>query len=423
MSRKIIYVLLLFTFLPYLVFAGNGRIKGKVTDLTTGEALVGANVLVVGTSLGAATDVNGDFIIMNLDAGTFTVKASYLGYQAITITNVRVSTDLTTEVDFQLPAEEISVGTVTIVAQKPLIKKDATSSIRNVTGEDISNLPVRGVTNIIGLQAGVVNDQGTIHIRGSRADEVGYYLEGISIADPDAGGRAVTISNDAVEELQVESGGFTAEFGGSNAGIIRSQLKSGTNDFHVSVEYITDNIGFDTKDNFKTQDQRLGTYWYGNNETSFSLSGPILENQIKFFYNLNYNFDRSNAKKGYPGFDFGYIGDGLDDNPIQNDSLYLAYPKGVRRNNLREAMTHSGTITMDFNPILVRLSGTYTDGWNDIGGNSVFDIANSRVGIDNFDNGSFSLKVKHVVSNNLFYEVTGGLSFNNFERSDPYLGY
>jgi outer membrane receptor protein involved in Fe transport len=422
MSRKIIYVLLLFTFLPYLVFAGNGRIKGKVTDLTTGEALVGANVLVVGTSLGAATDVNGDFIIMNLDAGTFSVKASYLGYQAITITNVRVNTDLTTEVEFQLPAEEISVGTVTIVAQKPLIKKDATSSIRNVTGEDISNLPVRGVTNIIGLQAGVVNDEGTIHIRGSRADEVGYYLEGISIADPDAGGRAVTISNDAVEELQVESGGFTAEFGGSNAGIIRSQLRSGTNDFHVSVEYITDNIGFDTKDNFRTQDQRLGTYWYGNNETSFSLSGPILENQIKFFYNLNYNFDRSNDKKGYPGFDFGYIGDGLDSNPIQNDSLFLAYPKGVRKNNLRQAMTHSGTITMDFNPILVRLSGTYTDGWNDIGGNGVFDILNSRVGIDNFDNGSFSLKVKHVVSNNLFYEVTGGLSFNNFERSDPYLG-
>ncbi len=260
MSRKIIYVLLLFTFIPYLVFAGNGRIKGKVTDLTTGEALVGANVLVIGTSLGAATDVNGDFIIMNLDAGVFSVKASYLGYQAITITNIRVNTDLTTEIDFQLPSEEISVGTVTIVAQKPLIKKDATSSIRNVTGEDISNLPVRGVTNIVGLQAGVVNDQGEIHIRGSRPDEVGYYLEGISISDPEDGGRAVTISNDAVEELSVESGGFTAEFGGSNAGIIRSQLKSGTNDWHVSAEYITDNIGFESKDNFTSQDKRLGAY-------------------------------------------------------------------------------------------------------------------------------------------------------------------
>ena len=135
MNRKIIYVLLLFAFIPYFMFAGNGRIKGKVTDLSTGEALVGANILVVGSSFGAATDVNGDFVIMNLDAGSYSVKASYLGYQAITVTNVYVNTDLTTEVDFQLPAEEISVGTVTIVAQKPLIQKDATSSIRNVTGE------------------------------------------------------------------------------------------------------------------------------------------------------------------------------------------------------------------------------------------------------------------------------------------------
>ncbi len=422
MSRKILYVLFLFTLVPSFIFAGNGRIKGKVTDLSTGEALVGANVLVVGTSFGAATDVNGEYVINNLDAGVHAIKASYLGFQSITITNVRVSLDLTTEADFQLPAEEISVGTVTIIAQKPLITKDATSSIRSVTGDDISNLPVRGVTNIIGLQAGVVIDNGNIHIRGSRPDEVGYYLEGISVADPEDGGRAVTISNDAVEELQVESGGFSAEFGGSNAGIIRSQLRSGTNNFHASVEYITDNIGFETKDNFKNQSERLGSYWYGNNETSFSLSGPIVENQIKFFYNMNYAFDRSQAKRGYPGFDYGYIGDGLDDNPIQNDSINLFYPKGIRQNQLREAYTHSGTVTMDFNPFIIRLTGTYTDGWDDAGGDDVFDLLNKRVSTDNFTNGSFSLKVKHVVSSNLYYELTGGLSMNESERSDPYLG-
>ncbi|MBK7105858.1 MAG: TonB-dependent receptor [Ignavibacteriae bacterium] len=417
MSRKIIYVLLLFAILPILVFAGDGRIKGKVTDLTTGEALVGANVVVIGTSFGAATDVNGDYVIMNLDAGQHTVKASYLGFQSITITNVRVSLDLTTEVDFQLPAEEISVGTVTIVAQKPLITKDATSSIRNVSGEDISNLPVRGVTNIIGLQAGVVVDGGNIHIRGSRPDEVGYYLEGINIADPEDGGREITLSNDAIEELQVESGGFTAEFGGSNAGIIRSQLKSGTNDYHASVEYITDNVGFDSKDNFKNQSQRLGAYWYGYNETSFSLSGPVLENQIKFFYNLNYNFDRSQAKRAYPGFDLGLINDGFG-----VDTINFFYPAGVRQNQLREAFTHSGSITMDFNPILVRLTGTYSDGWNDVGGDGVFDILNNRISTNDWSNGSFSLKVKHVVTPNLFYELTGGLSMSQGEVSDPYLG-
>ena len=99
--------------------------------------------------------------------------------------------------------------------------------------------------------------------------------------------------------MQVESGGFTAQYGGSSAGIIRSQLKSGTSDYHVSVEHITDNIAFQSKDEFRTQDKRLGTYWYGNDETSFSISGPVpgLDNKVKFFYNGNYNFDRSRTKE------------------------------------------------------------------------------------------------------------------------------
>ncbi|PID62680.1 MAG: hypothetical protein CR986_00985 [Ignavibacteriae bacterium] len=426
MNRKIVYLLILISFLPALLFAGNGRIKGKVTDLSTGEALIGANIIIIGSSFGAATDENGDFIIMNLDAGVYELKASYLGYQSITIKNVRVNTDLTTEIDFKLPAENISVETVTVIAQKPLIKKDATSSIRSVTGEDISNLPVRGVTNIVGLQAGVIENSGTIHIRGSRPDEVGYYLEGNSISNPEDGGRAVTISNDAVEELSVESGGFSAEFGGSNAGIIRSQLRSGTNDWHASIEYITDNVGFKSKDDFyKQEGTRLGAYWYGQNETSFSLSGPIWANKIKVFYNLNYDFDRSRTKKAYPGLDFGLIGDGLDKEAVQNDTINLVYPKGVWTKDKREAYTHSGTVTMDFNPILIRVAGTYTDGWNDndgLRGANIFSLTNDRLSKTDFNNGSFSLKLKHVVASNLFYELSGGVTFNSFEVNDQYLG-
>lgn len=430
MNRKIFYVLLLFTFIPYLIFASNGRIKGKVTDLSTGEALVGANVLVVGTSYGAATDVNGDFIIMNLNAGTYSVKATYLGYQGITTTNIRVNTDLTTEVDFQLPAEEISVGTVTIVAQKPLIKKDATSSIRSVTGDDIQNLPVRGVTNIVALQAGVVVDSdGDIHIRGSRPTEVGYYLEGTSVSDPYLGGRAVALSNDAIEELQVESGGFTAQYGGSSAGIIRAQLKSGTSDYHFSIEHITDNIAFQSKDDFFDQDKRLGAYWYGNDESSFSFSGPVpgLENKIKFFYNLNYNFDRSRDKKAYPGFDYGLIGPTTDQvNTFNNDTINAFYPKGVRTKNKRVSLTHSGSLTMDFNPITVRLSGTYNSGESDFNWLNNFDniltMTNDRTMINDFSDGTINGRLTHVLSPKLFYEISGGYSFSDNERSDKYLG-
>ena len=102
--------------LPTLVaVAQTGKLSGKVTDLTTGEPLIGANVIVVGTSLGAATDVKGEYSISNINSGTYEIKSSYIGYQSITQTNVRVSAGLTTELNFQLPGEGISVGEVVVV--------------------------------------------------------------------------------------------------------------------------------------------------------------------------------------------------------------------------------------------------------------------------------------------------------------------
>jgi len=424
MHRKIFSVLLFFTLFPLLIQAGNtGRIKGKVTDLSTGEPLIGANVLVVGTTFGAATDANGIYIIRNLDPSNYTIKASYLGYKTVTISNVVVNVDLTTEVNFQLPGKNISVGTVQIVAKRPLIRKDATSSIRIATSEEIQNLPVRGLTNIAELQAGVVNYNGVIHIRGGRGDAVGYYLDGISITNPETGHRAITISNNAIQEIAVETGGFTAEYGGSTAGLIRTQLKSGGPKFHASFEYITDNISLEGKGNFRSQNERLGAYWYGNNESSLSLSGPVYKNKIKFFYNLDYKYDGSLAHKGYPGFNYGYFGAGLDKkNPENNDSLYLFYPKGIRQNNKRQYFTHSGTVTLDFNPISIRLSGVFSSGWNDVGGTGVTEILRNRVSVDNWTNGMFSLKFTHVLSPKLFYAVNAGFSFNNFDVKDPYLG-
>jgi hypothetical protein len=416
---------MLLVLLPMFAFAqSSGRLIGLVTDAETGEPLIGANVIIVGSSFGAATDLDGNYTIMNIDAGTYELKATFLGYQTVITSNVRVTGGLTTYINFKLSSADISTDVVTIVAQKELIKKDATSSIRTVSAEDIDNLPVRGVTDIVSLAAGVVNYNGEIHIRGGREDEVGYYLEGVSIANPITGGRAVTLGNDAVEEVQVEAGGFTAEYGGSNSGIIRSQLRSGGNEFSASFQYITDNIGFQSADDFYKQDgKRLGAYWYGKNESSLSLSGPLGTNKIKAFYNFNYQFDRSQAKRGYPGFDYGYTGFESDKvNGYNNDSLMLAYPKGVRRNQRRQAYIHSGTITMDFQPIKVRLAGTYTTGTRDMSGSSIFSINNSRYSEQAFHNGAFSLNFTHVISEKLFYKATLGYSFQDGETTDPYLG-
>jgi len=302
MHRKIFYFLLILALCPMLLTAGTkGRIKGKVVDLQTGDALIGANVVVVGSTFGANTDANGEFLIQNLEAGVYTLKVSYVGYRSITLSNVRVNADLTAYATIQLPNQDIQVSTVVIIAQKPMIQRDATNAVRLTTNEDIEALPVRGVTNIMALSAGVVLQNNNVYIRGGRADEVGYYLEGISIKNPVSGGRQVTLSQDALEEIQVQAGGYTAEFGNSNSGIIRTQLKSGTPDLKASYEYITDNIGLEGKNSAFDGKKRLGAYWWGYNEQSAVLSGPLIDNRFKFFTNFNYVYQRDGSYQPWHG--------------------------------------------------------------------------------------------------------------------------
>lgn len=114
------------------VHAQNGRISGTVTDKQTGEALVGANIIVVGTSFGAATNVNGEYIINNIPAGNYSVKASYIGYQDVTVSNLTVNSGLTTRLNFELNPVEISTGEVVIISQRPLIEKTSTNAKRIV---------------------------------------------------------------------------------------------------------------------------------------------------------------------------------------------------------------------------------------------------------------------------------------------------
>ncbi|MFA8451850.1 MAG: TonB-dependent receptor [Bacteroidales bacterium] len=421
MPRKIIYFLL-FLALSCLTMAGTkGRIKGKVVDASTGEPLIGANVTIIGASLGAATDVEGEYVILNIEAGVYDLKVSYLGYQTQTLKGIRVNADLTSYQDFSLSSEDISTATVEIIAKKPLIKKDATNAVRMATSEDIEALPVRGVNNVIALQAGVVRTNGAITIRGGRADEVGYYLEGVSINNPMNGGRAVTISQDAVEEVQVQTGGYTAEFGNANAGIIRTQLKSGTSEFKASFEHITDNVTFKSSDDMFDGEKRLGAYWYGYDETSFSLSGPIWGNKIKFFGNVNYQFRRDADPHAFPEVNIGMIGEKTPAEGGTGDSVNLGINAGPQRGGRDQQYTYTGTLTFDFNPILVRVTGTYTDRDADVMNNPIAGLENNRRSIDYMTNGSFNVKVTHVLSPTMYYELSGGYFESTWTREDQYL--
>ncbi|HEX2867179.1 MAG TPA: TonB-dependent receptor [Ignavibacteriales bacterium] len=425
MSRKILFLTMFCMLLPAFLLAQttSGRIKGKITDRQTGEPLIGANVQVIGTTFGAATDVNGEYEIRNLQPAVYSLKASFIGYTAITLNNVRVNAGLTTEADIPLPAEGVTVGTVEVTAVRPLINKSNTNAVRVTTSEDIQALPVRGVNNILSLTAGVTIQNNAVFIRGGRLDEVGYYLEGVSVTNPVVGGRSVTVSQDALEEVQVQAGGYTAEFGGANAGIIRQELKTGPQNLKATAEYITDNVGFQSKSNIFDSKQRLGSYWYGYNEFVATLGGPVISERFRLFGSFDYNFQRDANPQAYPGINIGPVTDNLS-----SDTINLVYPAGPVRGNANQNYNYSGTFTIDLKPILLRFAGTYNSNWRQNSFNTSRNAGNiaNLLDVARIENiatkdGSGSLKLTHVLSGSAYYEITAGFFSQYLHVYDPFL--
>ncbi|MFQ6673168.1 MAG: carboxypeptidase-like regulatory domain-containing protein [Fidelibacterota bacterium] len=268
-------------------FAGNtGKISGTVTDQETGEPLAGVNVIIDGTSLGAATNENGVYVILQVPPGIYKVSSNYIGYAKVTTENIRAVTDLTTLVDFQMRPEVIEGETVTIIAEKPLFERSATNEVRVVRGEDIQNLPVRGVNAVAALQTGVVSNAGLLHVRGGRTDETAYFVDGVLInnaydLEGEGSFRDATnfvgsntfseLPNLSLEEVSYQAGGFNAEYGSANAGIINTSTREGRDEFHGTVEVITDN--FLPNDALKNRD--AFAYSYGYNVLSGHIRGPL----------------------------------------------------------------------------------------------------------------------------------------------------
>ncbi|MDL1877663.1 TonB-dependent receptor, partial [Cytophagia bacterium CHB2] len=170
-----------------LIFAGTtGKITGRVVDKQTGEPLAGASVQIVGTTMGTAADVNGYYFILQVPPGTYSVKATVIGFEPVTVTNVKVAVDLTTKIDFSLKPTvlEITEG-MTVVAERPIIEKDVTFSSYRVSSDRIANMPtVADVRDLVARQPGVVGEGLHINVRGGRTGEMLYVVDGVSSRNP-----------------------------------------------------------------------------------------------------------------------------------------------------------------------------------------------------------------------------------------------
>ncbi len=208
--------------------APSGKISGTVVDVATGAPLPGATVRVDGTRLGAAAGSDGYYTIINVPPGRHTVVASMVGFATVRAEQVSVSVDRTTRVDFELREEVIEGEEIVVEARRPLIEVDRTTSASYIDAESISNLPVQEVSDLLQLQAGVVYDaSGRLHLRGGRAGEVAYMVDGIPVTDQFRGGSKIEIENSWIQELQVISGTFNAEYGQAQSGVINIVTKDG----------------------------------------------------------------------------------------------------------------------------------------------------------------------------------------------------
>jgi outer membrane receptor protein involved in Fe transport len=198
-----------------------GKVSGKVVDAKTGEALIGVNVLVVGTSRGGSTDADGEYFILNIPPGTYALRASAVGYGPVTVNDVKVQVDQTTRIPFQLRSETVEMGDVLVTATRPIVQKDLTSTTSSVTGDEISSLPLEDVASVVNLQAGVVDG----HFRGGRSNEVKYLIDGVSVNDVFSGGYTMQAEVNSIAEVQVLSGTFNAEYGEALSGVVNQVTK------------------------------------------------------------------------------------------------------------------------------------------------------------------------------------------------------
>lgn len=286
-KKLVIPLSLLLCFLVTNVFAGTtGKIAGKVIDKSTGEALIGASVLLVGTTMGASSDLDGSYFIINIPPGEYDVKASMIGYSAFTFQKVRVSVDQTTKLDFELTSESIQVNDVVVTAEKPIVRKDLTSTEQTVSGEDISMLPLEDVSSVVNLQAGVIDG----HFRGGRSDEVRYLIDGVPVNDVYSGQSSISAEVNSVEEVQVLVGTFNAEYGEAQSGVVNQVTK-------IAGDKLNGNLSVYSGDYFSTHKSIFQNINKINPSDVYNIegniSGPIpgVEDVLKFFLSGRYNDD------------------------------------------------------------------------------------------------------------------------------------
>ncbi|NOZ57850.1 MAG: TonB-dependent receptor [Calditrichaeota bacterium] len=225
---------------PAAMAGTTGKIAGKVVDAATGDPLPGANVIIEGTQMGAATDENGEYFIINVPPGLYTLRAQMIGYSPVVQKGVRVSIDLTTTVNFSLQQQVVEGKEVVVTAQRPIVQPDISGTERNIDPEELSTGRYQNVANVVTAQVGVdaVSAwEDRPGIRGSSLEESQFIVDGVPQTDPLVQRPYYRVNLDAVQEIKLQTGGFSARYGNLRSGLVNVVTKEGGPKYHGSVNF------------------------------------------------------------------------------------------------------------------------------------------------------------------------------------------
>ncbi|HOT98020.1 MAG TPA: TonB-dependent receptor [bacterium] len=398
-----------------------GKITGRITDAVKGEPLYGANIILEGTSLGAVSDLNGDFYIINVSPGKYTMLVRMVGYESARV-EAQVSTNRTFDVPIRLHETVIQGQEVVVTASKISIKKDQTSSIKNVSSDQISMMPVQEVSQVIELQAGVVGG----HFRGGRSNEVSYLIDGMQVDETLYGeGSTIQLEKEVVQDLEVITGTFNAEYGKAMSGIVNMVTKDGADQFHGSVSANLGNylpksdgvyIGLKASEVNRIQDYKA------------QLEGPVWRGKINFLANLRYQNDQGYLN-GIRRFDVTNYSNMAESNIAGADIT----PWDVWINGVRFYSEHTGDSAvvpmsesenyslfgkLSFNLIKnMRMAATYTlEKSEGQGYRHSYKYNPDAYGKSHNRNAMYSFKINHAISRSAFQEL-------KFSYTDNWNGY
>jgi len=252
-----------------------GKIAGRVSD-SSGSPLVGAAVLIVGTSYGAMTDANGEYFIINLEPGTYNLQARMVGMATKEAQGVQVVADMTTRMDFRLDPEAVGQTVIVVTDQRAMIERDVTSSVRIVSRDEIRTMPVAGIQDVINRQAGST-DRGGLHMRGGRTGETVYLVDGVAQIDPTSNTFNSNIPMSSVAETSVLTGGFGAEYGNAQSGVVNIITREGGTRYSGSIDFMANDFqALGLADDYQWQDNRndAGPFTEARINSEVAIGGP-----------------------------------------------------------------------------------------------------------------------------------------------------